>query len=78
MSTTNENIEAVKQMILDNRRITIIAAFGSCQAIFTNVLGMKRAAAEIVPKLLNIEQKWTLLRRCLRSSTAVKICSKSS
>ena len=72
-------------MILDNCRITIrdVAddvgiSFGSCQAIFTNVLGMKRAAAEIVPKLLNIEQKWTLLRRCLRSSTAVKICSKSS
>ena len=32
-------------------------SFGSCQTIFTDVLGMKRAAAKIVPKLLNFEQK---------------------
>lgn len=63
-STTDENIDAVKKMILDNRRITIreVAddvgiSFGTCQAIFTDVLGMKRAAAKIVPKLLNFEQK---------------------
>ena len=43
-----ENIETVKKMILDNRRITIrevaddvAISFGSCQAIFTNVLGMR-------------------------------------
>ena len=40
-STTDENIEAVKKMILDNRRFTIREfaedvgiSFGSCQAIF--------------------------------------------
>ena len=51
-------------MILDNRRNTIIQvaddvgiSFGSCQAIFMDVLGMKRAGAKIVPKLLNFEQK---------------------
>ena len=51
-------------MILDNRRITIrdVAddvdiSFGLCQAIFTNVLRMKWAAPNIVPKLLNIERK---------------------
>ena len=51
-------------MILDKRRIPIREigddvgiSFGSCQAIFTNVLGMKCAAAKIVPKLLNFEQK---------------------
>ena len=50
-------------MILDNHRITIreVAddvgiSFGSCLAIFTDVLGMKRAATEIVQKLLNFEQ----------------------
>ena len=41
-STTDENIEAVKKMILDNRRITIrdvadlliiAISFGSCQTI---------------------------------------------
>ena len=49
---------------MDNLRIAIREdahdvgiLFGSCQAIFVNVLGMKRAAAKIVPKLLNFEQK---------------------
>ena len=40
---------------------------GSCQAIFMDVLGKKRAAAKIVPKLQNFEQNnvaWTSLRRC--------------
>ena len=63
--TIGKNIEAVKETILDNRRITIREVandvgipFASCQAIFTEVLGMKRAAvAKIVLKLLNIEQK---------------------
>ena len=61
---TDENIEAVKKMILFNRRITIreVAndvgiSFGSCQVILTDVLGMKRMAMKIVPKLLNFEQK---------------------
>ena len=51
-------------MILNNRRITIrkVAddvgiSFGSCQTIFTDILGMKSAAAKIVPKLLNFKQK---------------------
>ena len=51
-------------MILYNRRIIIRVVaddvgiwFSSCQGIFTDVLGMKRAAANIVPKLLNFEQK---------------------
>ena len=48
----------------NNRRITIREvvhdvglSFSSCQAIFTDVLRMKRAAAKIVPKFLNFEQK---------------------
>ena len=63
-STTDENIEALKKMIFNNRRITIreVAddvgiSFGSCQAIFTDVLGIKRVAAKIVPKLLNFLAK---------------------
>ena len=31
--------------------------YRSCITIFTNVLGMKRKAAKIVPTLLNLEQK---------------------
>ena len=53
-STTDESIEAVKKIILDNRRITIreVAddvgiSFGSCQAIFMDVLGIKRTAAKL-------------------------------
>ena len=56
--------EQVKKMILENRRITIREvvddvgiSFGSCQAIFSDVLGMKRVAAKFVPKLLNFDQK---------------------
>ena len=51
-STTNENLEAVKEMILNNRRITIrevaydvFISIGSRQAIFTDDLGMTHAAA---------------------------------
>ena len=50
LSTTDGNIiKTVKKTILNNRRITIKEvghdvgiSFGSCQAIFTDVLGMKR------------------------------------
>ena len=58
-STTDENIEALKKIILYNRPITIREvsddvdiSFGSCQAIFTDILGMKRAKVKIVLKLL--------------------------
>ena len=54
--TNDINIEAVKRMILNKRRMTIreVAnyvglSFGSCQAIFTDVLNMKHAAGKIVP-----------------------------
>ena len=30
-------------------------SFGSCQAVFTHILDMKRAAEKVVPKLLNFE-----------------------
>ena len=59
MSTSDENIETVKKIILDNCRITIrevaydiVILLGSCQAIFMDVLGMKRAAVKSVSKLL--------------------------
>ena len=59
-STSDENVEAVKKMFLDNRRIIIreVAdnvgiSFGSSQAIFAEFLGIKRASPQIFPKLLN-------------------------
>ncbi|XP_029673845.1 protein GVQW3-like [Formica exsecta] len=63
-STTDDNVGKVKKMIMDNRRITIreVAddvgiSFGSCQAIFSDVLGLRCVAAKFVPKLLNFDQK---------------------
>ena len=63
-STTHENVENVKEMVMNDRRITIREVadlvgilIGSCHEIFLNVLGMKRVADNIVPKLLNFEQK---------------------
>ena len=63
-SKPDENIEAVKKMILDNCRITLREvtddvgiSFGSCQVNFMDILDMKRVAARIVPKLQNFEQK---------------------
>ena len=53
MSQTDENIEAVKKMILDLGADYVGISFSLCQAIFTDVSGMKRLAAKIVPKLLN-------------------------
>ena len=47
MPTTNDNIEVVKQMFLDNRRIAIreiadniVISFGLCRTIFTEVFGI--------------------------------------
>jgi len=62
-STTDENVQAVKKIVLENRRITIreVAedvgiSLGSCHEIFSNVLGMSRVSAKFVPKLLNFDQ----------------------
>ena len=59
---TDEYIKAMKKMVFDKRRITIKEfaddvgiSFGSRQASFTDVLGMKRAASKIIPKLLKFE-----------------------
>ena len=71
-STTDENVEKVKEMVMNDRQITIreVAdnvgiSIGSCHEIFSNVLGMKRVAANFVPKLLNFNKnsgEWKLLR----------------
>ncbi|KAK5643969.1 hypothetical protein RI129_007814 [Pyrocoelia pectoralis] len=55
-STTDENIDEVKKIILANRRITVREvgedlniSIGSCHLIFTNDLGMRRFAPKFVP-----------------------------
>ena len=63
-STTDENVEAVKEIVLKNRRSTIreVAedvgiSVGSCHDILSDVLSMRRVSAKFVPKLLNFDQK---------------------
>jgi len=63
-SATDENVEKVKKIVTENRRITIreVAkdvgiSVGSCYAIFSEILGMKRVVVKFVPKLLNFDQK---------------------
>ena len=63
-STTDENVEKVKEMVMNDCRITIrevaddvAISIDSCHEIFSNVLGMERVTAKFVPKLLNFEQK---------------------
>ena len=82
-STTDENIEAVKNMILNHRIIIrevaddVSISFGSWQAIFKDVFAMKLAAAKIVPKLLNFKQK----QRCMyiaEEMLIIQICSRRS
>ena len=63
-SIADENVDKVKEMIMNDRRITIrkVAddvgiSIGSCHEIFSDFLGMKRVTAKFVPKLLIFEQK---------------------
>ncbi|XP_025155020.1 putative uncharacterized protein FLJ37770 [Harpegnathos saltator] len=63
-STSDKNVKKVKEIVPANRRITIreVAeeigiSYDSCEAIFTNVLNMKRVTAKFIPKLLNFQRK---------------------
>jgi hypothetical protein len=59
-SIIDENVKKVEKMVMDDRGIPIREvtdevgiSIGSCHNIFSNVLGMKRVAANLIPKLLN-------------------------
>lgn len=63
-SCSEENIEKVKEMVLENRRVTVreIAediniSVGSAHTIIHDVLDMRRVSARLVPRLLNFYQK---------------------
>ena len=77
-STTDENVEKVKEMVMNDCRITIrevaddvVISIGSCNEIFSNVLGIKRVAAKFVPKLLNFKQKQRRMEVALESLNEV-------
>ncbi|CAK9801685.1 Mariner Mos1 transposase [Anthophora quadrimaculata] len=62
--STDENIEKIKNMIMDNRRLSVreVAhevemSHMSVHNILSEVLGMRRVAARLVPKELNFLQK---------------------
>lgn len=63
-SKTDENIDKVTKMLVNNRKLTIReiaedlnSAYGSVQDILVNDLGFRRVAARLVPKDLNFMQK---------------------
>ncbi|KAG5314739.1 SETMR methyltransferase, partial [Acromyrmex insinuator] len=63
-SKTDENINKVREMLANNRKLTIRElaedlniAYGSIQDIVVNDLGLRRVAAKLVPKELNFMQK---------------------
>ncbi|KAG5320973.1 SETMR methyltransferase, partial [Acromyrmex heyeri] len=67
-STTDENIDEVKKIVLANRRITVREvvedlniSIGSCHSIFTNDLGMRRVAAKFFCTMITP----LLTHRCL-------------
>ncbi|KOC59845.1 Putative uncharacterized protein FLJ37770 [Habropoda laboriosa] len=62
--STGENIEKIKKMVIENRRVSVreVAhevemSHMSVRNILTEVLGMRRVAARLVPKELNFLQK---------------------
>ena len=63
-SSTDENIEKVKEIVLGNRHSSLreIAhdlniSHDSVRSIFIDILGKRRVAARLVPKELNFFQK---------------------
>jgi len=63
-SKTDENINKVREMLLNNRKLTIRElaedlniAYGSVQDIVVGDLGLRRVAAKLVPRDLNFTQK---------------------
>lgn len=63
-SVTDENIEEVKKIVLEDRRVSIreIAAdlgvsFRSVQSVMHDVLGLRRVEARLVLRVLNVLQK---------------------
>ncbi|CAK9827766.1 Mariner Mos1 transposase [Anthophora retusa] len=63
-SVTDENVEKVKEIVHENRRVSIReivadirVSFGSVHSVMNDVLGMRRIEARLVPRMLNVLQK---------------------
>ena len=72
-STTNENTEAVKKIVMENHRIIIRKvtedvgiSVCSCHAMFSDILGLKRVAGKFVPKFnVNVNDDPDLLKKVI-------------
>ena len=71
MSTTEENVEIVRQKVLGDRRLTVRMIANelnmNCKrewTIITKHLGMRKICAKMVPMLLNEEQKKRRVQVC--------------
>jgi len=62
-SKSDENINKVREMLIDNRKLTIrelkrgVKNYRSIQDIVVNGLDLRRVAAKLIPKELNFMQK---------------------
>ena len=72
-SITDENIQAVRDILEDDRRVTVSeiaeqvgVSYGSCQTIITEHLGFRKVCARWVPRLLTADQKLRRLEVCQR------------
>jgi len=67
-SKTDDCVARVQELIRENRRLTIRelsvevgVSYGTCQAILTQDLNMRRVAAKFVPRILTTKLKeWRL------------------
>ena len=69
--STEKRIAAIEEYVMKDRRITVQQVgenfdigYGTAQDILTNVLGMRRVCARLVPRLLVPEQKTVRVRIC--------------
>jgi hypothetical protein len=72
--TDEDHIKQVKEMVLENHRLTIREivdslgiSFGSVQAILIDEFGLRRVKSHLVPKMLNFFKKQRRIEVCKTS-----------
>ena len=77
-STDEQHVKKIKEMVLENRRLTIrdIAdtlgiSFGSVQTVLKNILCLRRVKSRLIPKTLNFLPKIRQKFNEYRAATAL-------